>query len=180
MMRLSLGHVQAMLGSELAFKHSGFVKIVCGLNRVSSMAHIQKADPEARRKAIKSILIGLAVGTVLFLIFDSLIGNVNVWIEDNAELLVEHHYLAFLLMLIPVAPVIGLSIVLLRYAGRIIKTQRFPPPDTPVIRDVRVVEGQAAVWRGRIAQLLCWIILLAAAAIPILTWTIFYTVSCIG
>ncbi len=180
MMRLSRCHVQAMLATELAFNRSGFANIVPGLKRVSLMVHIQKADPEARRKAIKSILIALAVGAVLFLIFDRLIGNVNVWIEHNAELLVEHHHLAFLLMLIPVAPVIILSIVLLRYAGRIIKTQRFPPPNTPVIRDVRVVEGQAAVWRGRIAQLLCWIILLAAAAIPLLIWYIFYTVSSIG
>ncbi len=144
------------------------------------MSHIQKADPEARRKAIKSILIGLAMGAVLFLIFNSLIGNLNAWIEKNADLLVEHHYLAFLLMLIPVSPVIGLSIMLLRYAGKIIKTRRFPPPDTAVIRDVRVIEDKAAVWRGRIAQILCWIILLAAAAIPILIWTLFYTVSCIG
>jgi len=144
------------------------------------MAHIQKADPEARRKAIKSLLIGLAVGTVLFLLFDGLVGNVNVWIEDNAALLVEHHYLAFLLMLIPVAPVIGLSIYLLRFAGRVVQSKRFPPPDTPVIRDVRIIEGKAAVWRGRISQLLCWIILLAAAAIPLLIWTIFYSVSCVG
>lgn len=144
------------------------------------MAHIQKADPEARRKAIKSLLIGLAVGTVLFLLFDGLVGNVNVWIEENATLLVEHHYLAFLLMLIPVAPVIGLSIYLLRFAGRVVQSKRFPPPDTPVIRDVRIIEGKAAVWRGRISQLLCWIILLAAAAIPLLIWTIFYSVSCVG
>jgi heme A synthase len=144
------------------------------------MAHIQKADPVARRKAIKSILIGLAVGAVLFLLFDGLIGNVNVWIEDNAELLVEHHYLAFLLMLIPVAPVIGFSIYLLRYAGRIVQAERFPPPDTQVIRDVRIIEGKAAVWRGRIAQILCWIILLASVAIPLLIWIIFYSVSCVS
>ena len=144
------------------------------------MGHIQKADPAARRKAVKFILIGLAVGTILFLLFDGLIGNVNVWIEGNSELLVEHHYLAFLLMLIPVAPVIGLSIYLLRYAGRIVQTERFPPPNTTVIRDVRIIVGKAAVWRGRIAQALCWVILLAAAAIPLLIWYIFYTVSCVS
>lgn len=143
------------------------------------MTYIQKADPEARRKAIKAILLGLLLGTGLFFIYEGLIGNVNVWIENNATLLVEHHYLAFLLMLIPVAPVIGLSVYLLRYAGKIVETRRFPPPETPVVRDVRILEGKAAVWRGRIAQILLWIILLTATAIPILIWYIFYTVSCL-
>jgi hypothetical protein len=142
------------------------------------MANIQKADPQVRCKAIKSLIIGAMVGIGLFLLFNSLIGNLNQWIENNAEFLVEHHYVAFLIMLVPVAPVIALSIYLIRYAGKIVTAQRFPPPDTPVIRDVRVVEGKAAVMRGRLVQLLCGIILLAASAIPLLIWYIFYSVSC--
>lgn len=144
------------------------------------MANIQKADPVARSKAIKSMVLGLIAGAALFLLFDSLIGNLNQWIERNAEFLVTHHYVAFLAMLVPVAPVIGLSIYLIRFAGKVVKTQRFPPPDTAVIRDVRIIEGRSAVIRGRVVQLLCWIILLAAAAIPLLIWYIFYSVSCIG
>lgn len=142
------------------------------------MANIQKADPRARRKAIKVIIIGILVGAALFLLLDFFVGNINQWIEQNAEFLIKHHYVAFLVMLVPVAPVIMLSAYLIRYAGKIVKAQRFPPPDTPVIRDVRVIEGRAAVIRGRVAQVLCWIILLAASAIPLLIWTIFYSVSC--
>lgn len=141
---------------------------------------IQKADPEARSKAIKSLLIGLLAGSLLFLLFNQLVGSLNQWIADNAEFLVTHHYVAFLVMLLPVAPVIALSIFLIRYAGKIVRSQRFPPPNTPVIRDIRVIEGQSAVIRGRIIQLLCWIILLAASAIPLLVWYIFYSVSCVG
>lgn len=141
---------------------------------------IQKADPEARSKAIKSLLIGLLVGSLLFLLFNQLVGSLNQWIADNAEFLVTHHYVAFLVMLLPVAPVIALSIFLIRYAGKIVRSQRFPPPNTPVIRDIRVIEGQSAVTRGRIIQLLCWIILLAASTIPLLVWYIFYSVSCVG
>lgn len=141
---------------------------------------IQKADPEARSKAIKSLLIGLLAGSLLFLLFNQLVGSLNQWIADNAEFLVTHHYMAFLVMLLPVAPIIALSIFLIRYAGKIVRSQRFPPPNTPVIRDIRVIEGQSAVTRGRIIQLLCWIILLAASAIPLLVWYIFYSVSCVG
>lgn len=141
---------------------------------------IQKADPEARIKAIKSLLIGLLAGSLLFLLFNQLVGSLNQWIADNAEFLVTHHYVAFLVILLPVAPVIALSIFLIRYAGKIVRSQRFPPPNTPVIRDIRVIEGQSAVTRGRIIQLLCWIILLAASTIPLLVWYIFYSVSCVG
>lgn len=144
------------------------------------MVQIQKADPEARRKAIRGILIGALVGGALYFLLQGMIGNINQWIESHAEFLVEHHYVAFLLMLVPVAPVIALSGYLIVYASKIVKTQRFPPPDTPVIRDMRVIEGRPAVIRGRIAQLLCWIILLSASAIPLLIWYIFYSVSCVG
>lgn len=144
------------------------------------MVQIQKADPVVRRKAIRGILIGVVIGGVLYFLLQAMIGNINQWIESHAEFLVEHHYLAFLLMLIPVAPVIVLSGYLFVYAGKIVKTRRFPPPDTPVIRDMRVIEGRAAVIRGRIAQLLCGVILLSASAIPLLIWTIFYSVSRVG
>lgn len=144
------------------------------------MVQIQKADPEARRKAIRGILIGALVGAVLFFLLQGMVGNINQWIESHAELLVEHHYLAFLLMLIPVAPIIALSGYLIVYANRIVRTQRFPPPDTPVIRDVRVIEGRPAVIRGRVAQALLWVILLSASAIPLLIWYLFYSISCVG
>lgn len=59
------------------------------------MVQIQKADPEARRKAIRGILIGALVGAVLFFLLQGMVGNINQWIESHAELLVEHHYLSF-------------------------------------------------------------------------------------
>ena len=144
------------------------------------MANIQKADPQARRKAIKVIIIGALVGTALFFLLQAAVGNVNQWIESNAVFLVEYHYLAFLIMLALVAPGLALSIYLIRFAGKIVSSGRFPPPDTPVIRDVRILEGKQAILRGRLVQFLCWIILLALAAIPLLIWYIFFTVSCVS
>jgi hypothetical protein len=144
------------------------------------MVQIQKADPVARRKAIIGIALGLLVGGLLFLMLEWLLGNVNQWIERHAEFLVEHHYIAFLVMLVPVAPVIALSGYLIIYAGRIVKSGRFPPPGTAVIRDVRVIEGRSAIIRGRVAQWLCWIILLSASAIPLIIWYIFYSISCVA
>lgn len=143
------------------------------------MVQIQKADPKARRTAIMSLIGGAVVGVGLFFLLEYSVGNVNRWIESNVVFLVEHHYLSFLIMLLLVSPVLWLSIYLIRFAGKIVKVERFPPPDMLVIRDVRVLEGKPVVLRGRLLQVLCWIILLAAAAIPLLVWYIFYSVSCI-
>lgn len=143
------------------------------------MNHIQKADPQARKKAIFSLIGGALAGVGLFFLLEFLVGNVNHWIEANADFLVEHHYVAFLIMLVLVSPILWLSYYLIRFAGKIITAERFPPPNTPVIRDVRVLEGKPAIVRGRLVQVLCWIILLTAAAIPPLVWYIFYSVSCL-
>lgn len=142
------------------------------------MVDIQKADPQARRKAVLTLLAGALVGAGLFFLLEFFIGNANLWIESNAMLLIQHHYLSFLIMLLLVSPIIWLCIYLIRFAEKVINTQRFPPPATPVIRDVRVLEGRQAVVRGRLVQALCWIIVLASALIPLLVWYIFYSVSC--
>lgn len=144
------------------------------------MIHIQKADPQARRKAIFSLVGGAVVGIGLFFLLELFVGNVNDWIETNAVFLVEHHYVAFLIMLLLVSPVIWLSGYLIRFAGKIVKSERFPPPETPVIRDVSVLEGKSARVRGRLIQVVCWTILIAAAVIPVLVWFIFYSISCMG
>ena len=143
------------------------------------MVDIQKADPVARKRAVFSLIAGLVAGLALFILFRYLVGNLNDWLEVNALFLVEHHYIVFLVMLLLVFPILWLSIYLIHFAGRIVKTERFPPHETPVIRDVRVLEGRQAILRGRLIQGLCWIILMAAATIPVLVWYIFYSVSCI-
>lgn len=144
------------------------------------MVDIQKADPQARRKAIMNLIIGALVGTGLFFLLEYLVGNVNFWIQSNAVYLVEHHYIAFLAMLLLVSPILWLTIYLIRFTRQIIRTERFPPPGTPVIRDVRVLEGKLAVRRGRLLQVLCWLILIPAAAIPVMVWYIFYSLSCMS
>jgi predicted ferric reductase len=135
---------------------------------------IQKADPVARRRAVwlLSALILLSLAAIILL--NIAVGSLNDWIASHAELLIRHHYLSFLVMLLPVTPVLVLSGWMIRFAGRVVKSQRFPPPNSQLMRDVRVIEGRPAVLRARIAQILCWIILLSAAAIPLLVWSIFY------
>lgn len=144
------------------------------------MTQIQKADPKERRKAILSVIIGAIAGTSLFFLLDFTLGNISLWIQKNAVFLVEHHYVGFLAMLALVSPILWITIYLILFTKKIIKTQRFPPPNMPVIRDVTVLEGKSAVRRGRLLQFLCWLILMPAAAIPFIVWYILYSVSCVS
>jgi len=144
------------------------------------MAEIQNADPKARRKAIVSVILGAVAGISLYLLLEFSVGNVNLWIQAHANFLVEHHYLTFLGMLVLVSPILAMAVYLIRFSRQIIRTKRFPPPDTPVIRNVRVLIGEKAVSRGWLLQILCWLILLPAFAIPFLVWFIFYSISCVS
>lgn len=144
------------------------------------MLQIQKADPKERRKAILSVIIGALAGTSLFFLLDFTLGNVSLWLQKNAILLVEYHYVGFIAMLVLVSPILWIAIYLILFTKKIIKTQRFPPANMPVIRDVRVLEGRRAVRRGWLLQVLSWLILLPAAAIPLLVWYILYSVSCVS
>lgn len=143
------------------------------------MSKIQKADHRARRKALYSVFAGAIVGSGLFFLLEFFIGNVNLWIEANAVFLVEHHYVSFLITLLLVSPVLCLSLYLIRFAGKIVKAERFPPPGMPVIRDVRIMEGKRAIARGRLLQVLCWLIFTTSAVVPLLVWYIFFSVNCL-
>jgi len=145
--------------------------------KLNLTVNIQKADPKERRKAIVSVIIGAIAGTSLFFLLELALGNVSLWIQKNALFLVVHHYVGFLAMLVLVSPILWITIYLILFTKKIIISQRFPPPNMPVIRDVRVLEGKSAVRRGRLLQVLCWFILIPAAMIPFLVWFILYSIS---
>ncbi|MCX4187290.1 hypothetical protein [Methylophaga sp. OBS4] len=144
------------------------------------MNQIQKADPKARRKAIMTLLGGVLIGTALFFVLEYFIGNINLWLQSHAEFLLSHTYVVFLVMSVLVLPVLLMAAYLIRFANKIIKTRCFPPPNTPVTRDVVILQGKMAVRRGRLIQILSWIILLAACAVPVTVWYIFYSISCVS
>lgn len=144
------------------------------------MPAIQRADKQARKRTLLQLVAGAVLGAALFFGLEYFSGGVHSWLEQHVVFLVEHHYLVFVAMLLLVSPLLWLTVFLIRFAGRIVKSERFPPPDTAVIRDVRILEGKSAVLRGRLVQVLCWAILIPAAAIPVLVWYIFYSISCLS
>ena len=144
------------------------------------MAAIHKVRHKIRRNTVIALLLGAAGGAALMMLLGILTDSLNHWIERHAVFLVEHHYLVLLMSLLVVSPLLLLSLILLRLANRVVSSQRFPPPRTTIIRHIQILKGQEAVRRGRLLQLLCWLIFLAAAGLPVVVWFMFYSISALN
>jgi hypothetical protein len=65
---------------------------------------------------------------------------------------------------------IAIEIYLWRLGARTFQSQRFPPPETLIIRSVPVFSGQAAQQRGHLVQATAALPVIAAVALAILFW----------
>ncbi|MFW2438020.1 MAG: hypothetical protein ACN4GR_01465 [Arenicellales bacterium] len=132
------------------------------------MDEIQRADPGAKRKAVWIVGITVLLGAATIWVFEFYQGEIVAWFADNLDYLAQNTLVVFLMAAVFAAPLIATAIIMFLLGRRIVKAQRFPPPDYPVYRDTRVLKGSRAIRRGRIAQLLSLVILLAAGVIPFL------------
>ena len=132
------------------------------------MDEIQRADPGAKRKAIWIVGMTALLGAGTLWVFEIYQDEFVAWLVDNLDYLAQNTLVVFFMAAVCAAPLIASAIILFLLGRRIVKGQRFPPPDYPVYRDTRVLKGSRAIRRGRIAQLLSLVILLAAAVIPFL------------
>ena len=132
------------------------------------MDEIQQADTGAKRKSIWIVGITALLGAGAIWVFESCQGEFVAWLADNLDYLAKNTLVVFLMALVFAAPLIATAIILFLLGRRIVKWQRYPPPDYVVYRDTRVLNGSRAIRRGRIMQLLSLVLLLAAGAIPFL------------
>jgi hypothetical protein len=91
-------------------------------------------------------------------------------LEQNIDFLIDNAGVVVLAAFAMVSPVLAAGGYLFVLGTRIVRSQRFPPPNQAVVRDTRVLEGTAAVRRGRIVQLLSLLLSVAAGAIPLVLW----------
>ena len=141
------------------------------------MSEIQKADPDARRRALTIVLVALGLGLAGLAALTAREEQFQRWLEANADWLAREPWIVALAGLVAVAPMIALAVYLFIVGARMARTQRYPPPGVAVTRDTPVVTGRGAVLRGRFVQALCVGLILCALAIPAVLWQLFSSIG---
>ena len=110
---------------------------------------IQPADPAARARAIWTIVAVTALAGSLVLALQFREEQINDWVAENTQALVQHPGIVFLITFVLMLPLVGAAIYMYRLADRIVRAQRMPPPGQKVIKDTPVITGRKAVRQGR-------------------------------
>jgi hypothetical protein len=141
------------------------------------MIEIQPADTKARQKAVRILVVSSLVGLCAILLFEYYRDDIQTWLEDNIAILTRNTSLVFIAALVFISPILALGNYLFKLGVRIIQCKRFPPANYAVSRDARVIEGSAAVRRGRLLQLLSIFLMITAGTLPVIIWQIFRTLD---
>ena len=127
---------------------------------------IQKADPQARRKA-------MLIAVILVLVLAALLALVMQGIQDTdsmARLIVRYSILLPAAGLVVIAPILLFALFAYRKGSRVSAAGRYPLPGEKVIRDTRVRDGRQAVTLGRVFRLLAVLLVVCSLTIPWLLW----------
>jgi hypothetical protein len=117
------------------------------------MTDVQKADPVARRKAIIIVIVSAIVGSLLIVVFESYRAQMYDWLlSDDGKLAHRLRILIILAAAFGALPLLAISMYLWSLGCKVSNYQRFPLPGQKAIRDTPILEGQAAMTRGRVLK----------------------------
>jgi hypothetical protein len=121
----------------------------------SPMSKVQKAEPGARRKALLLVGLGTLTGALLISGFELCRRSILNWLLSEPEKLsYRAGLLCFFTSVMGSAPLFGVSAYLWSLGGRMIRIQRFPLPGHRVVRETPILEGRAALARGRVFKIM--------------------------
>jgi len=135
------------------------------------MNEVQKADPEARRKAIWVLVFVAAIGGLLISGFDHIREPFRAWlVSDPADTARRARLALSVSILVLSVPGIVFAIFLWLFGAKVLRAQQFPPPGFRVVRDTPVVRGPAAVTRGHAIQVLAVCLGMGAGILCLFIW----------
>lgn len=132
------------------------------------MPEMQKADPRARRTAILIVVAASVVGAASLHIIGKSSEGLRAWAARDPE-----HAAKVLFPLIAPAisvPLLGLAVWMERFASKVKRAGRYPPPDARLTSDTRVRTGADALAFVRLHRILAGITALVAIGWPVLLW----------
>ncbi|MGB5623874.1 MAG: hypothetical protein WBN65_15385 [Gammaproteobacteria bacterium] len=138
------------------------------------MSAIQKADPDARRRAVRLLVIATVLGALLIMIFERYGAALFEWLISDPGRAPERLRMFFLLCgALCALPPLGLAAYLRSLARRIRKAEQYPLPGQSVLRDTPVLEGEPALGRARTLEHLAAALMSAALVLAFVWWRIF-------
>ena len=132
------------------------------------MSRIQQADPGARRKVIRTLILSGLIGTCAIAAFGLYERALQSWLVRNIDSLAQQASAVFIGALVFASPLLFSAVYYFSLGRRVMRSQRFPPPGYAVYRDTPVLEGRSAIRRGLVMQILSVILLSAAALLPMM------------
>ena len=141
------------------------------------MPEIQKADPVARKRSMLIFSFAALIGTGLVFLFERYRTALEQFFENNVDFLLKYPETIAAVFFLLMVPMSIAMIYLWRTGATIVSSRRFPPPGKPVVRDTLILSGTKAVYRGRIIQVLSLIVLSLCAALPLVFWYLFWSLT---
>jgi hypothetical protein len=135
------------------------------------MTEIRKADPAARRKALRLVILGALIGMLLIVGFERYGTLFRDWLlSDPRELSHRLRLGFFLAAALLSAPLIVFAVYLWSLGAKTLCAREFPPTGSRVIRDIPILGGHAAVLRGRVLKAVALCLGVASALLWLLLW----------
>jgi hypothetical protein len=135
------------------------------------MSEYQPETPGARRRALVHLAIATAAALLALALLQAAQPAVLEWVRADPESVRTRARIVLgVLAVIVLAPVAGLAIYLWLLGTRVLREERFPPERLALIRDVRVVRGDAARTRGRALRTAAAVLLAMTGLMGLALW----------
>lgn len=141
------------------------------------MPEIQRADPQARRKTIILTVVMMVVFVPTLYWAYSYIESIEEWIAQPGETIRRAKLILSVLIAFGAILLLVISIFTFGFASAILRSDRYPPPKTKVVKDIRIRRGVAARKIGRLLQALGVASLLFLIALIQVGWTLIQQVD---
>lgn len=130
-----------------------------------------KADSTTRRKAMLIVIAAASIGSLIIFSFENHKDSLLNWLFSDSSQMVPRLKLIFTIVAIFGAlPLIACAVNLWFLGNRVIGGRRFPLEGQKVVRDTPILEGRAAMARGRVFKVLVVFLGLAAMALCFAFW----------
>ena len=131
---------------------------------------IHEADPRVRRNAIVVVVVAGIVGAGMLHALGGWSEGLRSWVEGSPE---QAATLFLVVTVVGVSgPMLGLAFWMKRFASRVGRVGRYPPPDARLTRDTRVRRGSSALAIARLHYVSAAIAVVIAICAPVLVWCI--------